>query len=87
MVYSDETAKLLLTHLKTTWCKVTTLEKGKARVVFCATCDMTSNITTYERHLDKGQLKCADMGVKSPNSEKVQIYVQQIYNADIFTEK
>ena len=48
---------------------------------------MTSNITTYERHLDKAQLKCADMGVKAPNSEKVQIYVQQIYGADIFTEK
>ena len=48
---------------------------------------MTSNITTYERHLDKAQLKCADMGVKAPNSEKVQIYVQQIYGAEIFTEK
>ena len=48
---------------------------------------MTSNITTYERHLDKAQLKCADMGVKAPNSEKVQIYVQQMYGAEIFTEK
>ena len=48
---------------------------------------MTSNITTYERHLDKAQLKCADMGVKAPNSENVQIYVQQMYGADIFTEK
>ena len=48
---------------------------------------MTSNITTYERYLDKAQLKCADMGVKAPNSKKVQIYVQQMYGADIFTEK
>ena len=48
---------------------------------------MTSNITTYERHLYKAQLKCADMGVKAPNSKKVQIYVQQMYGADIFTEK
>ena len=48
---------------------------------------MTSNITTYERHLDKAQLKCADMGVKAPKSEKVQIYVQQMYGAKIFTEK
>ena len=48
---------------------------------------MISNITTYERHLDKAQLKCADMGVKAPNSEKVQIYVQQMYSAEIFTEK
>ena len=27
------------------------------------------------------------MGVKAPNYEKVQIYVQQMYVADIFTEK
>ena len=62
--YSDETAKSLLTHLKTTWCKITTLEKGMDPEVFCAPWDMTSNITTYKRHLDKAQLKCADMGVK-----------------------
>ena len=85
---SDETAKTPLTHLRTTWCRITTLEKGKGpRSFFCAPCDMTSNITTYERHLDKAKLKCADMGVKASNSEKVQIYVQQIYGADIFTEK
>ena len=27
------------------------------------------------------------MGVKAPNYEKVQIYVQQMYGANIFTEK
>ena len=48
---------------------------------------MTSNITTYEQHLDKAQLKCAGMGVKATNSKKVQIYVQQMYGDDIFTEK
>ena len=48
---------------------------------------MTSNITMYERHLDKAQLKCADMGMKALNSEKVQIYVQQMYGAEIFTYK
>ena len=48
---------------------------------------MTSNITTYKRHLDKAQLTCAYIGVKAPNSEKMQIYVQQMYGADIFTEK
>ena len=87
MGYSDETAKSLLTHLKTTWCKIITLEKGKALGVVHAPWDMTSNITTYERHLDKAQLKCADTGAKAPNSEKVKIYVQQMYGADIFTKK
>ena len=87
MRYSDKTEKSFITHLRTTWCKITTLEKGKALGVFSAPWDMTSNITTYEIHLDKAQLKCADMGVKAPNYEKVQIYVQQIYGADIFIEK
>ena len=85
--YSDETANSLLHHQNTTRCKITTLEKGKTLGVFWALWDMTSNITPYEPHLDKAQLKCADMGVKAPNSEKVQIYVQQMYSADIFTEK
>ena len=40
--YSYENAKSLLTHLKTTWCKITTLEKGKALGVFSAPWDMTS---------------------------------------------
>ena len=87
MGYSDKTAKYLFTHLKKTWCKITALENGKALGVFCAPWDMTSNITTYERHLDKAKLKCADMGVKAPNSRKVQIYAQQLYGAKIFTEK
>ena len=85
--YSDETAKSRLTHLKITWWNTNTLEKGNALGVFRAPCDMTSNITTYKRHLDKAQLKCADMGVKAPNSEKVQIYVQKMYGTDILTDK
>ena len=46
--YSDETAKSLLNHLNTTWCNITTLEKGKALGIFRAPWDMTSNITKYE---------------------------------------
>ena len=68
--YSDKTTNSLPNHLKTTWYNITTLEKAKALGVFRAPWDMTSNITTYEKHLDKAQLKCADMGVKAPNSEK-----------------
>ena len=67
--YSDKTAKSFPNHLKTTWCKITTLEKGKSLGVFRALWDMTSNITTYKRHLDKAQFKCADMGVKALNSD------------------
>ena len=83
--YSDKTAKYLFTYLKTTWFKITTQKKGKALGVFRAPWDMTSNNTMYKRYLDKAQLKCADIGVKAPNSEKVQIYVQQMYGTDIFT--
>ena len=39
--YSDETEKYLLTHLKTTWRKITKLEKGKDLGVFHAPWDMT----------------------------------------------
>ena len=87
MRYSDETAKSLLTHLKTTCCKITTLEKVKYLGVFCAPWDMTSNITTNKSHLDKAHLKCADMGVKAPNSEKVHIYVKKMYCSVIITNK
>ena len=87
VVYSDKTAKSLLNYLKTTWCNITTLEKGKALGVFRAPWDVTPNITAYEWHLDKAQLKWADMGVKAPNSEKVQFYIQQMYGAEIFTKK
>ena len=80
--YSEKTAKSLLHHLKMKWFNITTLEKGKALGFFRAPLDMTSNITPYEPHLDKAQLKCADMGVKAPNSKKVQIYIQQMYGAD-----
>ena len=37
--------------------------------------------------MEKAQLKCADMGVKAPNYDKVKIYVLNIHGADIFTEK
>ena len=37
--------------------------------------------------MDKAQLKCAYMGLKAPNSKKVLNYVQQMYGAEIFTEK
>ena len=69
--YSDETAKSLINHLKKMWCKITTLEMGKALGGFRAPWDMTSNITTYKRHLDTAQLKCAEMGVKAPKFKKL----------------
>ena len=85
--YKDETAKSLPKHIKDTWCKITTLKKGKALQKFCDPWDQVSNIATYERMLDKAQMKCDDMGVGATDEEKVQIYVQQMYACDVFTEK
>ena len=85
--YSDQTCKTILSHIKSKWCKITTREKTKALAVFRQPWDRVTNITSYERALDKGQEKCVDMGIPAPDAEKVQIYTEQMYLSEIFTEK
>ena len=85
--YANETPKSLLKYIKKTWCKVTTLQRGKALANFREPWDNVVHISAYSTHLDKAQLRCQEMGVEQPDSEKVQIYVSSMYASDVFEEK
>ena len=53
--YYGQMCKTILAHIKSKLCKITTREKTKELVVFRQPWDRVTNITFYERALDKGQ--------------------------------
>ena len=85
--YANQTIKTVLTHLKTTWCTVTTLEKKQAAEQFQIKWDGTTHITKYARQLDKQQKLCRDIGVPANDNQKTQIYVEQMYACEMFDDK
>ena len=84
--YADETTKTLLAHIKSTWCKVTTQEKKKAKAQLREPWDQVMHIKTYARRLDKNQTLSREVGVGCGDTEKTQIFVEQMYECDMFTE-
>ena len=85
--YANETAKTMLSHIKNTWCKITTREKGVAQRALREPWNLVEDITAYERALDKNQITCLELGVPINDSDKVQIYIENMYACDMFDEK
>ena len=85
--YSNQKIKDILSHLKTEWCVVTTLEKKKAADAFRFQWDQTTHITKYARELTKQQGLCIDIGVTASDGTKVQTYVESMYASEMFDDK
>ena len=85
--YSAQTIKTIITHLRSEWCIITTLEKKQAAAAFHIQWDFTSHITKYARELDKRQKECRDIGVPAADATKIQYYVESMYASDMFDEK
>jgi hypothetical protein len=59
--YAHQTIKMLLTHLRTKWCKVMTKERTNATEAFyLAWVPLTTHIITFGHQLDKQQQKGKD---------------------------
>ena len=85
--YANKTTKTILAHIKITWCKVTTQEKQKAKAQIRDPWDQVMHIKSYARRLDKDQTTIREVGVGCGNPEKTQIFVEQMYKCDMFTER
>ena len=85
--YADESTKSILSHIKTTWCKVTTQEKKQAKAQLKEPWDQVMHIKTYARRLNKDQALSIEVGVGCGNTEKVQIFVEQMYECAMFNER
>ena len=85
--YANDTAKTMLAHIKSAWCKITTRERGVAQRVLREPWNLVEDITAYKRSLDKNQINCLDLGVPINDLDKVQIYMENIYVADMFDER
>eukprot|EP00804_Cyclotella_cryptica_P004232 CCRYP_014565-RA/>CCRYP_014565-RA protein AED:0.39 eAED:0.39 QI:0/0/0/1/0/0/3/0/607 len=85
--YGAQTIKIILEHLRTEWCVVTTLEKKQAAAAFYVQWDLLSHITKFARKLNKHKKLCLDIGVPAPDTTKVQYYVKSMYSSDMFDNK
>ena len=85
--YANETAKSMLAHIKSTWCKITTREKGVAQRALREPWNLVEDITAYERALSRNQITCLELGVPINDSDKVQIYMENMYMSDMFEER
>ncbi len=85
--FGAQTIKLIIMHLRTEWCVVTTLKKKEAAAAFHVQWDLTSHITKFVCKLGKQQKLCHDIGVPAPDATKVQHYVKNMYSSDMFDDK
>eukprot|EP00804_Cyclotella_cryptica_P003482 CCRYP_002119-RA/>CCRYP_002119-RA protein AED:0.57 eAED:0.69 QI:0/0/0/1/0/0/2/0/244 len=77
--YSGQTIKMIVQHLRTEWCIVTTLKKKEAAQAFHVQWDFTSHITKFACELDKQEKLCRDISVPAAEATKIQHYVESMY--------
>ena len=77
----------MLAHIKDTWCKITTRKKGVAQRALREPWNLVEDITAYKRALDRNQITCLDLNVPINDSDKVQIYMENMYMSDMFEER
>ena len=85
--YNNATIHSMFQHLRDEWCIVTTGEKKSGKAMFYEPWNQVDHITTYHRRLDEEQKKLKKMNITLNESEKVQQFVEQMYDSDMFDEK
>jgi hypothetical protein len=86
--YANQTIKMLLTHLRTKWCKVTTKERTNATEAFYqAWVPSTAHIITFSCQLDKQQKKCKNINVIISDKAKTLHIVDQMYKSNYYTKE
>ena len=85
--YNNQTIKTLITHIKTEWCVVTTMEKTKALERFKEKWDGISHIAKYAKELDKRQIECTNIGAEATEAGKLQTFVEIMWDCDFFDDK
>ncbi len=79
---------MLLTHLRTKWCKVMTKKRTDATEAFYqAWAPSTTHIITFGRQLDKQQKKCKNINVIISDEAKTLHFVGQMYKSDYYTKE
>jgi hypothetical protein len=86
--YANQTIKMLLTHLRTKWCKVMTKERTIATEAFYqAWVPLNTHIITFGPQLSKDQKKCKNINVIISDEAKALHFVGQMYKRDYYTEE
>ncbi len=86
--YTNQTIKMLLTHLRTNWCKVMTKECTNATEAFYQVwVPSTTHIITFGRQLNKQQKKCKNINVIISEQAKTLHFVGQMYKSDYYTKE
>ena len=85
--YNTQSIKSILSHLRSEWCIITTLERKQAADDFRVVWDLTSHITKFARELDKQQKLCRQIGVPASDASKVQYFIKSMYASDMFDDK
>jgi hypothetical protein len=86
--YAHQTIKMLLTYLRTKWCKVMMKERTNATETFYqAWFPSTTHIITLGRQLNKQKKKCKNINVIISDKAKTLHFVYQMYKSDYYTEE
>ena len=65
---------------------MTTQEKKQAKAQLKDPWDQVMHIKTYARRLRKDQTHCRDIGIRCGDTEITQLFVEQMYECDMFLE-
>ncbi len=85
---ANQTIKMLLTHLRTNWCKVMIKERTNAtEASYQAWVPSTTRIITFDHQLNKQQKKCKNINAIISDEAKTLHYVGQIYKSNYYTKE
>ena len=74
---------MLLTHLRTKWCKVMTKERTNAtEALYQAWVPSSTHIINFGHQLNKQQMKCKNINVIISDKAKTLHFVGQMYKSD-----
>ncbi len=86
--YANQTIKMLLTHLRTKWCKVMMNEcTHVTEASYQAWVSLTTHIITFGHQLNKQEKKCKNINVIISNAAKTLHFVGQMYKSDYYTKE
>ena len=84
--WNGVTCKALLSHIKVTWCKITTVSRTNAKKFFALPWDSSMSLLFYERQQDLAQKRCVEVGASAPDEDKLQTFVESMYASHRFNE-
>ena len=82
--YRNTTLYQILNHLDTVWCSLNVQAKKKLKDAYFTKWDKHKHLTAFGKRLDDNQTSLMRSNITISDEDKLQFYLEQMYNSNIF---